>query len=238
MNSIDSVKYFLNKDRIKNSNIINFMINNTILYYKKKYNTILLIGKTDCRWVYISSSNETEYSEILDSLDTGEKYFAAVEDWMLPLIERNRTIKWQLSTMKYYLPDNVTINCSLKNNPQPLKQKETQYIFDNSKYQNYINRDYISNLIETGYSSGIYKDDKLVAWAMTHDDGAIGFIHVIEEYRRQGLAKEVVKHIILQLRRKKILSFMHIEEDNIKSTNMALKLGFIKDRIITWLETE
>ncbi|ORX60493.1 hypothetical protein DM01DRAFT_1161328 [Hesseltinella vesiculosa] len=45
------------------------------------------------------------------------------------------------------------------------------------------------------YSVALRDGDKLIAWAFTHRDMPIGGLHVIPEYRRQGLASVVMSHL-------------------------------------------
>lgn len=75
-----------------------------------------------------------------------------------------------------------------------------------------------------------------MAWAITHDDGAIGFLHVLEEYRGKGYGTNVTAAMINKLLELDELPFVHIEEDNIKSMDLALKAGFSKDRRIHWVK--
>jgi 8-oxo-dGTP diphosphatase len=62
----------------------------------------------------------------------------------------------------------------------------------------------------------------------------MGFLNVLEEYRRKGYAQAVSYSMINQLRIKREIPFVHIEESNIKSMKLTLKMGFLKDRIINW----
>ena len=39
-----------------------------------------------------------------------------------------------------------------------------------------------------GPSAGIRDSGKLVAWLMTQDDGSIGVLHVLDDYRGSGYA--------------------------------------------------
>lgn len=96
--------------------------------------------------------------------------------------------------------------------------------------------EYIQERINNGIGLGIYQDEKLVAWALTHDDGAIGFLNVLEEYRRRGYGYDVTIAMIKKLLEQDEVPFVHIEENNEKSMNLALKTGFRKDRRIHWIK--
>ncbi|GMQ63569.1 GNAT family N-acetyltransferase [Vallitalea maricola] len=107
------------------------------------------------------------------------------------------------------------------------KKQDAEYIYDNYEYKKYTSREYITERIQKDSSLGIIEDDRLVGWIMIHDDGAIGMLNVLLAYRKKGYGYELTLAIkeVRQLRKK---PFLHIEEDNIKSTKLALKLDLEK----------
>src|SRR2546430_15670511 len=58
---------------------------------------------------------------------------------------------------------------------------------------------YVRRRIETGPTAAVYDGGRPVAWALTHmvtdRVGIIGMVHVLEAYRRKGLAPAVVSAI-------------------------------------------
>lgn len=229
----------LEKDMVKNCNIHNFIENNTIYQYITEGDSVLVKGRSDEDWIYISSSSQKELEKLLLNCNEDE-YFAVVEDWMTPLIMEGNKLDWKLSCVKMYYPDNIEISSedvSSQNQPVSLSIGEAEYIFSNYlKYQQYVTVDYIKERIEKGVALGIYEDDKLVAWIMTHDDGAIGLLNVLEEYRKKGYGYKLTMEIIKRLRKNNKIPFVHIEEDNDKSMNLALKTGFVKHSNVHWIK--
>ena len=47
-------------------------------------------------------------------------------------------------------------------------------------YKDMLSVGYLNERIEKSVSAGIYNDGKLVAWALTHDDGSLGSMHVLK----------------------------------------------------------
>jgi Acetyltransferases len=136
--------------------------------------------------------------------------------------------------MKLYLPEEAVLvdsNCKI----DKLSPSDAEYIYENYEYKQYCNVEYIKERIERGPALGIKKDNKLAAWVMTQDDGAIGLLTVIPEYRRKGLARELMLSMVKCLRNVGQVPFMQIEEDNIPSMTLAMSLGFKKDRRIHWI---
>lgn len=235
--SMDTIVSFLKQDEIKNMNMIYFLENNRIHSLERIGNSVLLRGESDQRWVYISSPDEQELHAVMKKLTKDDRYFAVIEDWMLPVLTNNKTLVWQLSTMKLVLPDHVTFPPS-RTPIVPLSVDDTQYLYEHSTYQHVTSAEYIRARIQKGLSAGIQELGQFVAWAMTHDDSAIGFLHVLDAYRRKGYAYDLTVYLIHKLRAQGRIPFVHIEETNIKSMNLAIKLGFRRDRRVHWLEIQ
>ncbi|WP_432662062.1 GNAT family N-acetyltransferase [Wukongibacter baidiensis] len=225
---------FLQEDKIKNINMINFIESYPIHYMERFKDSVVVKGKSDENWVYLSSSSEEELKTLLMRCEEDE-FFVITEDWMLPLILENREIDWKLSCMKLVFPDDKELP-KCKHDIRKLKPKDAEYIFRGSKYKEYTSIEYITHRIENGVALGIYEGEKLIAWLMTHDDGAIGFLNVLPEYRKKGYGYDLTISMIENLRSINEISFVHIEEDNYKSMNLALKTGFVKAGKIHWIK--
>jgi 8-oxo-dGTP diphosphatase len=236
LKSTEAIVSFLKQNVIKNMNILYFMENNPIYSLEQTGDSVVLRGESDHRWVYISSPNEQELAAVMKTLRENDRFFAAIEDWMLPILTTNKTLVWQLSTMKLVLPEHVTFPQMFQSHIVPLSVNDTRYLYEHSLYQGVTSLDYIRDRIQHGLSAGIHESGKLVAWAMTHDDSAIGFLDVLEAYRRKGYAYELTVYLIHQLRKQGKIPFVHIEETNLKSIHLATKLGFRKDRRLHWLK--
>lgn len=223
----------LKKDLIKNINMINFIEENEILETHTLGNAIMVKGISDREWIYFSCKDKTEFENLLGLLKPEDNNFAILEDWMIPILSKKFKIKIELSTIKYILSPEVIIPQN-KISITELTPEDANYIYTYYDYRDYTDTAYIKQRIIKGISAAIKKEEKLVAWAITHDDGAIGMLHVLPEFRRQGLAKEVTICIINKLRGLGKLPFAQIEEDNFKSINFVESLGFVKDRNVHW----
>lgn len=233
----DNIITKLLKDPLQNANILNFIEDNPITEFFSEGDSILIKGISDKEWTYTSSNNETGFSLLINKLTGSSINFAVVEDWQLPIIKRKFDFEIELTTIKYYLPDEVIIPKLQTINFFPLSIDHAEYIYNNSIYKEFLTVEYIKERIKKGISGGIFEDDKLIAWAITHDDGAIGFLHVLEEFRNRGFAKDLTYYIIRKIRENNKIPFVHIEENNVKSTNLTLKLGFKEFKRIHWLHT-
>jgi len=105
---LSNIKEHLKKDFLSNISTIGFIENNPITEVVEINNSYLIKGTSDVEWTYIVCNNENDLRALLKKTSSSV-YFASVEDWMIPIITENRNTEWILSTMRYYLPDDVEV---------------------------------------------------------------------------------------------------------------------------------
>lgn len=227
------VQRILNLDPVRNTNISCFIKSNKVIGYEVIGESVMIRGISDREWVLFSSKDESEFRNLLLNLKDSSINFAVINDWMIPWISEIYDLKIELSAMKFAITEDIRIP-SPKNGVVPLMVSDAEYIYDNSTYKEFLSVEYIKDRIQRGCSAGIYILDKLIAWTITHDDGAIGFLHVLEEYRNRGYAYDLMLAMIAKIRNKGCIPFVHIEENNIPSLNLAGKLGFREYDRVHW----
>lgn len=225
----------LKSDPLQNVNILNFIEENPITDFQQSGNSILIKGISDREWIYISSSSETEFNNLLNEISDINPGFAVVEDWQIPLIQKKFNIKIELSTIKYYLPEEVRTHAAISQKLIPLSVHYADYIYRNSMYKEFTAIEYIQDRLIKGISCGLLEDNKLAAWAITHDDGAIGFLHVLDDYRGKGYAINIMNYMISKVREREKIPFAQIEGHNLKSINLVKKLGFREFKRVHWV---
>ena len=235
MSNLGSALRILAKDRINNIGMINFIQNYGVLSVDIIGNSALVKGISDRRWVYISCRDHNDLSGMKNKLGKDDTSFAVIDEWMIPDLTEGRKILWDLITEQYYLPDDVQIpSCEYKT--ITLSAKDTDTVYSSSDYKEYISPEYVTDRIKRGVSAGIYEEGKLVSWGITQDDGAIGFLHTIDIYRRKGYARSITLSIIEALRKQRKLPFAYVKPGNQMSADLLLKLGFKKNKTIHWFE--
>lgn len=229
----------LKKDEIRNINMMNFINNYQVDDLLAIGDAILARGVSDRPWVYLSARDEWELNALIPLLNAKDRSFAVAEPWMVPYLTQGRRLLWDMPIMKLYLPQSVSLPpLTITNGLTKLEPSDATHVYENSDYQEFLTIDYVEERIKNGTHACYRKDGHLVAWAMTHDDGAIGFLHVMPEERKNGYGMTVTVALVHTLREKGALPFVHIEEKNSKSMNLAKKLGFLEDRIITWFSVK
>ena len=223
----------LEKNKFKNINILNFITINKITHAELIGDSVLVRGMSDREWIYISCRNEIELQQIKTKLTEKDKNFGAIEEWMLPILIEGKEIEWELPTIQYYLPANADI-AKPEIETTSLSIEDAKTVFENSEYKDFLTIEYIESRIENDISVGIYENEQLVAWGLIQDDGALGFLHVLHEYRKKGYGVQVTLSLIKKVRHSGNLPFACIVQDNIKSINLVKKLRFKEDKKKYW----
>lgn len=225
----------LQKDSLQNLPVMGFFENYPLEKHLLHGNSLILVGTSDYSWAYLSVSNVDELNVLLERFAFESLYFANVEEWMIPSLTANHRIEWKLATNRYYLPDEVEISPS-DYECTPLHESMVSYIFRHSPYKDFTSEDYIKQRLHKDISAGIWVDDKLAAWGLTHDDGSLGFLNVLSGYRGQGMGEIIFTSLIIAKRKKHKPIFVNVEAHNLQSVNLLIKLGFIFDRSVSWIK--
>jgi len=230
----DVINHLL-KDEITNMSIIGFISENPVTKILREGESVLIKGISDEEWIYIFSKNENELKILLEQLTDKDIFFASVEDWMIPIINEKKKFEWTLSTIRWYLPDDIEIPENTYKT-LPISTDHIGFIISQSNYKQFLTPRYLKERITKSISACIYDNDKIVAWGLTHDDGALGSLNVLDEYRGKKYGTEIVLSLIHQCRALGKIPFAQIEETNEKAIRLVTKLGFVKDRRVTWIK--
>ncbi|MFW5792887.1 MAG: GNAT family N-acetyltransferase [Bacteroidota bacterium] len=225
----------LEKRPLMNLAVLGFFENYKLDKYYKKENSLILLGSSDYIWAYMSVENEADLLDLLRSLSYETLYFANVEDWMLPFLTKEKRIEWRLITERYYIPVDKevvapTIVC------KPVKQEMSAYIYNNSLYKDFTSEEYIFDRLGKDISAGYWVDNKLVGWALTHDDGSLGFLNIIQEHRGKGIGENLLRQLVLDRIRHNRPAFLNVEPQNSQTKKMLNKIGFEFDRKVSWIK--
>lgn len=97
---------------------------------------------------------------------------------------------------------------------------------------------YVRRRIETAPTAAIYEGAEPIAWALTHTItdrvGMVGMVHVLDAYRRRGLARAVVAAIVRDLQRLGKRPTLHAFVDNTASLALFPSLGFRRVKRQVW----
>lgn len=195
------------------------------------------VGKSDRPWIYFNVHNEEGLITLLNNLPDEYYNYALIEDWMVDIIDPDKLRVREMVCKRLYLPDDVTLRFT-PDLVTPLKADDAYEIQNTHAYGEFTDIEYVTKQITQGYNGCIRIDNRLVAWAITHDDGAIGFLYVLPEYRGKNYGYEITAYIANMLKDDNLPVYVHIEADNEHSIALSKKLGFIEDRNVRWFTIE
>jgi 8-oxo-dGTP diphosphatase len=220
---------------IQNISILGFFNHYPIIDYYEEGGTCILTGESDVLWAFISGTDADELSGLLDKYDIGTPYYSSVEDWMKPVICRKNEPEWDFSTERYILFDSD--RCPLpETRCKPVDIIWADYIHNHSVYKDLMSVPYIIDRLSHGISAGYFHDNKLVAWAMTHDDESLGSLMVLPEFRRLGIGEQIIRTLVELNRTLNKPSYLNIDHSNEASRRLVKKSGFEFDRNISWMK--
>lgn len=225
----------LKRNEIYNLSVIGFINENPVEKFVQKGDSFFVKGGDGDGWVYFVGSDETEFISLINNLTSEDKYFGALDDWMIPIITKKREFDWLINAYQFHFPGDKLISEN-KIKTRKLTPKDSEFIVSQSIYKEMLSVEYLNERIIKSVSAGIYEDGTLVAWALTHDDGSLGSMHVLEDYRGKGYAKEISISLIKQCRKINKTPFLQCETKNIPAQNLVKKLGFVNDRNVSWLK--
>lgn len=232
-----SLNRMLKEDREKNIALLGFIDNYPITKIYREKNSILLLGESDHLWAFIASNSLDEVRALMDSYAFERYYFSSTEDWIAPVIKSYGQVDWSFDTYRYIYPKG-------RRREQPklplmaLDPSFASYIYSHSDYQEHTTIEYIEERLCNDVSSGLIIDNRLVAWGLTHDDGAIGFLHVLPAFREKGYGTEVVRDLILKKDRKSKDIFVNVTIFNDRGRCFFSKIGFEFDRAVSWIKLQ
>ncbi len=230
-----SLSTILNLKHCKNIATIGFFNNYPVVDYYTEKNSTLILGKSDEVWAHLISSDESELSELLHKHHKKTKYYHSVEDWMIPRILKHGSVDWILTTDRYILDNSITCDSPILPTVK-IEGSLASYIHGNSDYKSFTTVKYIEERLMNDISAGIIIDNQLLAWGLIHDDGSLGFLHVLNEYRNRGYGKNILLELIRQLRQEGKPVFGNIEPGNKASVRLVNKLGFRFDQKSSWIK--
>jgi len=228
------IEKLLRCDELANISMLGFFSRHQPLKVLQKGESVMAMGKSDENWWYLSCKSIEDFDWFIENTKAEDNFIATIDDQLLERVHERFTCRWTLSCQRFYLPNNIEV-------PAPalevssISPADAEHIYTNSNYQTYISVPYIKEQIEQGPGIAYHYNDKLVGWVLTHDDGAMGMLHVLDDFRRKGIAKALVVDLIRKIREAGRLPFTYVEPSNCASFELINGLGFVPDRAIHWV---
>ncbi|WP_294580422.1 GNAT family N-acetyltransferase [uncultured Thomasclavelia sp.] len=102
-------------------------------------------------------------------------------------------------------------------------------------YETAVDEKYLKERLLANVFIGAFVDEKIAGFAGIHDEGSIGFVEVLPQYRHQKIGTALESYLINQRLKNNEDIYLQVAINNDISNCFHQKLGFIQaDDIITW----
>lgn len=177
------------------------------------------------RWLQMLSPDRKPGIAALDWLPGRWRIrFRAAPDWAWRYLRRRKRVTWQTRCLMYALTDPKELQIRPRHRIRPLTPTDAPLIAQHWPYGR--RPDYILERIHRGPTAAVYRQGRPVAWALTHSDGSMGFLHVLPSYRGQDMARSIGAWLARRQLQAGTGAFVYIERTNRASLNLTESLGF------------
>jgi hypothetical protein len=121
------------------------------------------------------------------------------------------------------------IDIEIKHAVRPLTPDDAPLINEHWELGRGKALDYIQERIENGIHVGCDDEEGLVSWALTHDDGSMGFLYTMPRGRRKGYAHSVGVAHIGKLLEAGETPFAYVLVGNDASLSFSKYVGLVED---------
>ncbi|HEY8390378.1 MAG TPA: GNAT family N-acetyltransferase [Clostridia bacterium] len=223
---------YLNKNQLLHADMIDCINNNQakIVYAN---NDGVVIYNLEGRVYCISLEKDADIESIL-ALCKRNRCSVIHQDFYYPLIKEKFKFKhkkecYQVVYTKPFPPQNQ-YDFEIK----PLTLDYVNFVFDN--YSNRSSIRYITDRIKSNSMFGAFSGNDIMGFIGVHDEGSMGMLEVMPEYRKKGVGYALEAFLISERLKNGHIPYAHIFTSNIASCNLQKKLGMeFADQIISWV---
>lgn len=172
--------------------------------------------------MYTSSTDFID--EVLAMLD-GEVEFYGVSSFVTDYLAPKFPFKWLTNCTLYVWDghplDTSVIDCDIRR----LDSSYVQQVSDGTPY--HADLDNVRKCLAIHPSAAIYVDGKAVCWCLLHQEGSLGMLFTLPEYRRKGYALKVMTAICDMVIKSGSIPYAYIIVGNKVSEHLAAKYNML-----------
>ncbi len=174
---------------------------------------------------------------VMAALPKGETFLHLTEEWMLPLVEA-RAESFDGGTFWLFELDAGDFAGRTEHEVRPLEPRWADMVGKVWDPGWDVAGPFVRSKIEAGHAYAVYEDGKPVAWTLLHFEtptvSMMGFLHVLEPYRRKGYARSVASALVEDILARGKIPALHVKTDNVASLEMTASLGFHRVKKQIW----
>jgi len=183
---------------------------------------------------YMSASTYEKAAHMLSLVESGSLFSIRQKEY-IPMIEKDFPVKYHLQCMQAYYAK--TTPAEIPEIPfEIVRLSEAAIPFLKENYKEVQSDGYIENRIFEGMF-GVYDNNHLAGFIGKHDEGSIGLLHIMPEYRRMNLGIALAAFMVNRCLELGEFPFSQVTLGNDASLAMHKKLGFtISSEYLYWLD--
>lgn len=184
----------------------------------------------------LASKNSSRAVELLERLPPGEYHISSVDLDLVPALEAVMDVEME-ETVWLFRMERRDFRPHTVCKTQPVTIDDARMIAEHwwpegNAYE------YVRSRIEQGPTEGVYVDNDLVAWDMTHLETdkvvMLGFLHVKEPHRGKGYAKTVATAMCRRVFEMGKIPACQVFQDNEVSLRLTEAIGFRRVKRQAW----
>lgn len=190
---------------------------------------VLVTQEVDPKHTCIYADDEDAFLELLRSLESGKKHqFSGLRDIFIPLLEKEFEITDINPCWMFVLPEGG-LKGEVRHEIVSLEEEDVETVAENWEYFSGAYEHVIDRIVN-GDTVAYRKDGKLIGWDATHFEtdkvAMLGFLFVMEEYRKEGIATSLCVTLTKRILEKGKTPIFYVVKDNEPSIKFSLGLGY------------
>lgn len=180
-------------------------------------------------WYHMLYNSLENLAEVIKEIPTNtnqEVKFAALPKELFELVkEKWPELHFHIHNV-YCYSDQEQIILPFKYEVSPLNLTDVDFLSVNQPYlDEYGGTSYLQHCIETELTACVRVNGQLVGWELFHEDGTMGSLRVIREYRKNGIGEAIQAYLINKVLEVGLSPFCYVSIYNTSSNRLMQKLG-------------
>jgi tRNA (guanine37-N1)-methyltransferase len=223
---------YLNRNPLLHMGMIEALRRNSAELLYSETDGVLLREKRSGAYM-LSASNPDAGGKLVSKI-SGAELFLSHQDFLVPIIKNRfeyisvHDCLQAVYTGKNFLPLTGKFEIAVLGSTYEETVLNNYHLIDSPEY--------IYERIESGEMFGAFLGKNLLGFIGFHEEGSMGLLHVMPEYRRMGVGEVLESFLINFQLQKGWTPFCQIFSDNEASLHLQNKLGLeIEEKHLYWL---
>ena len=220
----DRAVSYLEKDRLSHTDMLEVIRREQADIICAGKGGVLLYDRPSGSWM-LSASDEDMGERLLSEIprDDGKRLFVVHQAFLRDSIARRFGRRLVNECIQAVYTRKLPPPCAADFAIRPLVPPDVDVVYEN--YHAVHSREYLLERIGAGEMFGIDADGRLAAFAGMHEEGSMGMLEVLPDYRRRGMGEALETYLIIRQLEKGRVPFCQIFAGNEPSLRLQKKLG-------------